>query len=207
MAGCGGRRLTNGGDNDLAVRIHIEIRRFFVCERVTGTHIHSREESLKCVWRPRNWTPKSIRSHKMKTLNPTGSYCISLPDDVAEDYDERVASYWKEGHSLLLQVSSYIRHEGPQVSAAERLDARLQQESLSGVSRDVCITIDCPDIETAGGIDCEGTRWVYVYAVWPDLTIFASISGDDKDVRDNSCWALEAINSILRRGDADKESQ
>jgi len=143
----------------------------------------------------------------MKTLNPTESYCISLPDDIAEDYDERVASYWKEGHSLLLQVSSYIRHEGPQVSAAERLKSRLQQESLLNVSWDVCVTIDCPDLDTAVGIDCEGVRWIYVYAVWPDLTIFASISGDDKDVKDNRNWALEAINSIRRRGGTDNGNQ
>ena len=135
----------------------------------------------------------------MKTLNPTGSYYISLPDDTIEDYDGRVASYWKDGCSLLLQVSSYIRKEDPQVSATERLGSRLHQGFLSSLSRDVHIEIDCPDIAMAKGIDGEDVWWIYLYAVWSDLTIFASISGENKDVNNNCNWAFESIRSIQRR--------
>ena len=58
------------------------------------------------------------------TPNPFPSFSILLPDGVAEEHEDTVASYWKKGDSCLLQVSSFRRDSGPQVSAAQRLSDR-----------------------------------------------------------------------------------
>ena len=62
----------------------------------------------------------------MKEANPFPSVSILLPDDIVEDNDATVASYWKKGDTCLLQISSFLREQGPQVSAAERLSQRIR---------------------------------------------------------------------------------
>jgi hypothetical protein len=134
----------------------------------------------------------------MRVANPSESYTISLPDDVTEDYDGRVASFWKDGQSLLLQMSSYLRYEGTQVCAADRLDSLLKQVALQDVSRNVSISIDSPDVEAAVGFDADGVKWIYIFAVWLDLAILISISGAPLDFVANNNWAFNAIRSIRR---------
>lgn len=136
----------------------------------------------------------------MRDICPTGSYCISVPDDVAEDYDGQVASFWKEGANLLLQVSSYARYEGAQVGAQERLRRRLERESLHDISHSPPVSPNCPDWAAASGIDEEGVEWIFIYAVWDDLTILLTVSRSSGDLRSVDCWTTEAVNSLRRTG-------
>ena len=135
-----------------------------------------------------------------KTFSPTGSYWINLPSDVEEEKDERVASYWKSGSEVLFQSSSYSRNEGKQISASHRLKARLASEALSDVKEESFSIPSCPDCAAASGVDAEGYRWLYCYAVWPDLTILITISGPPQELKEKGSWALDAVRSIRRYG-------
>lgn len=48
----------------------------------------------------------------LMTANPFSSFSLLLPDDVVEDHENTVASYWKKGDSCLLQVSSFGKTQG-----------------------------------------------------------------------------------------------
>jgi hypothetical protein len=63
---------------------------------------------------------------KMKEENPFQSISILLPDDIVGDNDATVASYWKKGDTCLPQISSFLREQGPQVSAADGLAQRMR---------------------------------------------------------------------------------
>jgi hypothetical protein len=69
----------------------------------------------------------------MKSVTPTGSHAIDLPDDVVEDIDGAVASYWIRGKDMALQRSSHFRFSGPQVSAAIRLQNRLHRDNVRDI--------------------------------------------------------------------------
>lgn len=133
-----------------------------------------------------------------RKVNPTGSFSIHLPEGVQEDCDESVMSYWLPGSNVLLQLSSYRRESGEQISAAVRLRERLGVAYDEAVGGEAIQIAECPDIGVASETDDEGTRWVYCYAVWPDLTILATISGLPNDIRNDGGWALEAITSIRK---------
>jgi hypothetical protein len=133
-----------------------------------------------------------------KLASPTGSYSLELPPDTHEELDGRVASYWRVGQNVLLQTSSYVRGEGEQVSASDRLRARLPKEKLSGVTNQGIAIPQCPDCASASGIDDQGFRWIFCYGVWPDLTIFISISGPNEELSEYGGWAFEAIRSLRR---------
>ena len=121
-----------------------------------------------------------------------------LPTKVAEDKDDRVASYWMPGQGLLLQTSSYARFEGEPISAQDRLQARTARESLSNLAIEKVSIPDCPDHAAVAGTDQEGCRWVYCYAVWSDLTILITISGTPQELEDNASWAFKALRSLRR---------
>jgi len=134
----------------------------------------------------------------LKTVCPTGSYKIDVPIDIVENIEERVISYWKPNENVLLQLSSYLRIEGKQVNAEQRLHERLKKESLKDVTYENIGPNDCPDVAAASGTDEEGIRWFYCYAVWPDLTVFISISGTIEDLKKSGKWAFNAVKSIRR---------
>jgi hypothetical protein len=134
----------------------------------------------------------------MRSVSPTGSYFIDLPETVAEDEDGGVFSFWVQGRPLLLQLSSYSRYEGVQVGAAERLDALLKREPLSDVSTSFLMAVDCPDYASVKGVDNERVFWVYAYAVWDDLALMITVSGDERDIEDAENWAFTAVKSIRR---------
>jgi hypothetical protein len=133
-----------------------------------------------------------------KTVNPTGSYTINLPANVCEDKDDRVMSYWLQGHDVLLQLSSYARVEGEQVSADDRLKARLSKENLSDVRFEDISIHSCPDCAAISGVDDKGCRWFFCYAVWPDLTILATISGPANELSEHGKWTFDGLKSIRR---------
>lgn len=134
----------------------------------------------------------------LKTVNPTGSYTIKLPINVLENNDDRVTSYWLEGQEVLLQLSSYARIEGNQVSANDRLKDRLNAENLSDPKIESISISACPDCAAMSGIDDQGYRWIYCYAVWPDLTILITVSGRQSELAKHGAWAFDALKSIHR---------
>jgi hypothetical protein len=134
----------------------------------------------------------------MKTICLTNSYTLTLPDDVASEVDDRVFSWWLAGNEALLQISSYSRSSGAQFSARERLNARRQQTKFLKDDTAPRLSTDCPDIAFASGIDSEGMQWHYYYLVWPDLTIFATVSGPTSALLDEGSWIISALNSLKR---------
>jgi hypothetical protein len=127
------------------------------------------------------------------TANPFPSFSISLPDGVTEDHEDTVASYWKKGDSCLLQVSSFRRDSGPQVSAAQRLSDRTK---MGGTWQSFNLPREIRGCEAvaASTVDENGTVWVHAYLVWPWLTIHVTVSrqGDASDCE----WAWKAVSSI-----------
>jgi hypothetical protein len=102
------------------------------------------------------------------------------------------------GKEVLLQVSSYARTEGKQVAANERLKIRMAEESLSAVKVENIPVPSCPDCAAISGIDEQGCRWYFCYAVWPDLTILLTISGSPDELLKHGAWAFDGLKSIAR---------
>ncbi len=134
-----------------------------------------------------------------RTVSPTGSYLVDVPSDAHEDVDGEVVSFWGPEGDVLLQLSSYRRDVGDQVSASQRLAARLGRNDLNGVAVESVAIPDCPDVAAAIGEDSEGTHWLYVYAVWEDLTVFATVSASSV-VAIRSSWGMESLRSLSRKG-------
>jgi hypothetical protein len=134
----------------------------------------------------------------MHTIKPTPSVVMDVADVVMEEYDAGVASYWREGSSVLLQVSSHRRTSGEQVGASRRLEARLDRENLADVRLEAIEIASCPDIAAASGVDSESIRWYYIYAVWADLMLFITVSGEECELDVNGAWAFESIRTARR---------
>ena len=134
----------------------------------------------------------------MRHATPTGSYSISVPDDTLEEDDGRVISFWMKGHHLLLQLSSFSRNEGAQVGATERLSALLKRQPLLDVSLGSSVAVNCPEYSSAKGVDEQGCVWIYAYAVWPDMALMITVSGDKQELMDEDNWAFAAVRSIRR---------
>jgi hypothetical protein len=130
---------------------------------------------------------------QVKIAHPFPSVSLSLPDDVLEDHDSRVSSYWKAGDSCLLQLSCFVRETGDQVSAQDRLAARMGASlnwSLFELPRRPA---DC-EVAAAKTIDVEATTWVHAYLVWQWLTIYVTVS--QKADLQHCDWAWDALASI-----------
>ena len=74
---------------------------------------------------------------RMKAANPFPSVSLLLPEDVLENHDDRVSSYWRKGDTCLLQLSSFTRQSGAQVSATQRLSDRTKAEARW--KRSICL--------------------------------------------------------------------
>jgi hypothetical protein len=132
----------------------------------------------------------------MKTVSPTSSYTIDLPDGLHEDEgDDRVFSCWDEEASELLQLSSYKRDTGAQPPSSERLSARIHG---AAEAESIKIHINgCPDVAAAVTKGDDGLFWLYCYASWSDLMILATVSGPSK-LKITNGWACKSIRSIKR---------
>jgi hypothetical protein len=132
-----------------------------------------------------------------KVVKPSPSYQIRLPQAVCERLDERVTSFWVAGAPLLLQLSSYIRHEGTQVGAQDRLRERIQNHEARWKKWEDKIHPDRHvDEATAEFVDQDGILWIHSYLVWPHLTVYSIISGPKKEVGMDDNWAIEGLRSI-----------
>lgn len=45
-------------------------------------------------------------------------------------------------------------------------------------------------------IDEDGLFWLHAYFVWPHLTVHATVSGPEGQVRDTDNWALKSLKEI-----------
>jgi hypothetical protein len=129
----------------------------------------------------------------MKSANPFPSLSLYLPDDIQEDTDSSVASYWRRNDSCLLQLSSFLRNSGPQISAEQRLTDRMRaggEWSQVNLER----KIQGCDMAAASTQDGENSSWVHVYLVWDWLAVYATIS--HKGSPSTCDWAWDALFSI-----------
>src|SRR5262249_15984564 len=133
----------------------------------------------------------------LKRVRPSSSYHLDLPEQTREQYDGRVSSFWLEGSPLLLQLSSYIRRHGEQVSSRERLRDRVAQHAVHWDIWDAKIHPDTTiDQATGEFIDDEGLLWVHSYLGWPHLTIYTIISGPKELVQATDNWAMQSLKSL-----------
>jgi len=134
---------------------------------------------------------------KFKTVRPTGSYQIELPEATCEQPDPNCSSYWQAGKALLLQLSSYVRIEGVQLGARDRLEERMTQQPETGKvwARKVCPSVPA-DQATAEFVDSSKNLWIHCYLVFTHLTIYATISGPEAEVRTSDNWAIRALRSL-----------
>jgi hypothetical protein len=125
---------------------------------------------------------------------PFPSITIELPDDILEEHDDGVASYWKKDAECLLQISSHVRvDDKPQVSALERLAERTRTGNGWRPFNLPCEITHC---ETAAALTTNetGASWVHVYLVWRWVAVYITVSraGDPA-----TCdWAWDAVSSI-----------
>jgi hypothetical protein len=132
-----------------------------------------------------------------KLARPSDSYYLSLPKDVLEDYDDGISSYWIKNSPALLQLSSYVRHAGPQVAALDRLAGRVAKQKQGWHVWESKIYLGpLVDQATAEYVDENGTLWIHSYIVWPHLTIYATVSGPETEIKCEGSWPLEAIKSL-----------
>ena len=134
---------------------------------------------------------------KLKTTKPSASYQLALPEDICEQYDGRVCSFWLDRQPLVLQFSSYLRESGEQLEAQDRLRERIDKQPQqwemwkSRIYPDVTV-----DQATAEFVDENGCLWIHTYLVWPHLTIYATISGPKDLARAETNWAVAGLRSL-----------
>jgi hypothetical protein len=138
-----------------------------------------------------------VHEKEAKRIQPSESYELSLPRCVQEEHDGRVSSFWLAGAPLLLQLSSYVRRDGPQVMARDRLKDRVAKTSGNWILWKQSVNAN-PQVDqaTAELLDTDGVLWVHSYLVWSHLAIYATISGPADVVRDPENWAMKGLRSI-----------
>ncbi len=134
-----------------------------------------------------------------RLISPTTSYQLLLPHDIERQQDGRVSSFWLDGKSLLLQISSYVRAEGEQISARQRLLEQLAKTAATSTDIHSKVNAHAPDQAAAEVVDANGVPWFHVYLVWPHLAIYASITGPLDEVRSQESWARSALESLALR--------
>lgn len=140
----------------------------------------------------------------IETLTVANAYRITVPCDCIRDYDTGICSFWISGSDTLLQLSGFVRTESKTaMPAGERLRNRLQRESLEIKLRVANLLGNVPDSAYVTFEDEEGVTWCYLYAVWPKLSLFITISGRGLDVEEEfgllgeeDLWVRRALDSI-----------
>jgi hypothetical protein len=111
--------------------------------------------------------------------------------------DERVSSYWVDGERVLLQLSSYVKPEGSPIPAEQRLQERIAKSSGQWKiwERSALATYGAEQA-FAETVDSEGLLWIHAYFVSPNLTVYATVSGPEDEVRNTQNWAITALDSM-----------
>jgi hypothetical protein len=132
-----------------------------------------------------------------KLVKPSPSYEFKVPEEICEEHDQGVSSYWLEGSSLLFQVSSFIRGGGEQIHAQERLKVRMSKHAETWtVVKEKLYPDSVVDQASATFTDENEFRWIHTYLVWPHLTIYVTISSPSDLVANNENWAIQSLKSI-----------
>jgi hypothetical protein len=131
----------------------------------------------------------------MKISQPTSSYKIGLSDDIIEDHDGRIVSYWKPGSSVLLQLSSTLRIEGDQVSAVDRLHDLYKRSPADWTPVDLLLRNFPGDCAAAQMRDEKGVTRIHAYLTTDSLAVYATVSGPQRELEQDE-WALEAIRGL-----------
>lgn len=132
-----------------------------------------------------------------KISRTSPSYQLMIPVTAAEKCEDDVVSYWIDS-DIALQISSYLRTEGSQVSADERLRDAIMRAPTRNIELENITIEACPDVAAATMADADGVSWTYCYAVWPDLAIFCLISGATSGFHLQRGWAIDSVRSITR---------
>jgi hypothetical protein len=124
-----------------------------------------------------HFCPPSFAEGTLRLITPSPSYRIPLPDDISSDYDGKVASYWREGEPVLLQLSSTLRAEGPQISAKARLQDRIKRSPGKWSSFELGLAKFPGECTAAETFSEDGVKWIHIYITTPWLAIYATVSG------------------------------
>lgn len=127
-------------------------------------------------------------------FNPSPRYEIEVPDDVRIDQDPQVLSIWRDEHCLL-QLSSFHRSSGEQISADQRLKDRIDKTFEDWH----LVNVEGPagaDLAVGSYTDSQNVEWFHLYFVWPMLTIYATISKGPGSNWQMCNWAFNSIRSI-----------
>ena len=119
-----------------------------------------------------------------------------FPDGVSQRSESRVTSFWIDGEPLLLQFSSYLRTEGSQISAGDRLRQRIDQTPSMWKVLDQILCRDPSVDQAAGEEQVDELVWLHAYFVWTHLTVYATLSGPPGVVHDPDSWARIALRDL-----------
>lgn len=135
---------------------------------------------------------------KTKTIRPSPSYSVTVPEEACVKHEGRVTSLWQRGApDLLLQLSSYTRNDGDQLGARKRLQDRMAKHRGKWTGRELEIPMaHTADQAAAEILDENAVLWIHAYLVWPHLAVYATVSGPEHSVRTPGNWAMAAIESI-----------
>lgn len=127
---------------------------------------------------------------------PSKSFQIELPDNIQEDEDGFVSSYWINGSSLLLQFSSFVRTEGLQIGARERLRQYTNSNPAKwcGVKEPLCLNGNVD--QAAAEHQDNQAFWLHAFLVWPHLAVHSTISGPFAEVKAQHTWARQALKTL-----------
>jgi hypothetical protein len=134
----------------------------------------------------------------MKISNPFPSISVFLPEDVLENHDDKVSSYWRKYDSCLLQITGVLTEQPEiQASATQRLSERIL---IQGTWRPFDLPRKPEGCEAAAAtmVNDQGSCWVHAYFVWPSLEIHATVSRQGP--LEGCEWAWDTLASI-RRGE------
>ena len=120
-----------------------------------------------------------------------------LPDEAVHEADERVSSFWIEGGPVVLQVSSYLKPDGRAMPAQQRLQERIAKSAGQWqVWENSPFRIDGTEQAIAETVDTNGLLWLHAYIVWPHLTVYATVSGPQDEIRNRKNWAIRALQTL-----------
>src|ERR1700724_1228408 len=131
----------------------------------------------------------NLHASPMKVTHPFPWFSI-LPDDIAEDREDTVASYWSNGDACLLRVSGSGETLGRRFLPHVGYPSGAKWAGLAGrliFSREIH---GC-EAAAASRVADHGTTWIPAYLVWLWLSVHVTLSRQG-DL--SSCeWAWEAI--------------